>query len=70
MGDSIEDRLLAEMRKISNAQTREILDFLRSATVMNRQAAFDAIAIVNAKVSRLEAAILSAAHEGESPGEG
>jgi hypothetical protein len=61
--DNIEDRLLRAMADLTSKQTKEILDFLRTATVMNRQAAFDAIAIVNQKVSRLEEAILSAEQE-------
>jgi hypothetical protein len=61
---NLEDRLLEAMRDLMRKQTDEILDFLRTATIMNRQAAFDAIAIVNQKVSRLEEAILSAEREG------
>jgi hypothetical protein len=60
---NLEDRLLEAMRDLMRKQTDEILDFLRTATVMNRQAAFDAIAIVNQKVGRLEKAILSAEAE-------
>jgi hypothetical protein len=60
MGDRIEDRLLAAMREISNAQTREILDFLRTATAMSaskrRSSAPRTRARARAKVTRNEAA--------------
>jgi hypothetical protein len=56
---SIEDRLLAEMRALAQKQTNEIMGFLRSMSVWNRQNAFDAIAVLNGKVARLEREIVA-----------
>jgi hypothetical protein len=60
---NIEDRLVETMHEIARAQTDEIMSLLRSMSIWNRQNSFDAVAILNERVARLEKLLLAAERE-------